>query len=79
MQIINVIQISNGIVAGIASFPVDDDQLLGCVRQEVEDYCLQIMKPEFPFMFMYDFEYYFEDDVYDDNKGYRIQIVSSEI
>lgn len=77
MQIINVIQIINGIVAGIASFPVDDDQLLGCVRQEVEDYCVGIIEQGSDFN--NEFEYYFEDDVYQDNNGYTIQIVNSEI
>jgi len=77
MQIINVIQIINGIVAGIVSFPVDDDQLLGCVRQEVEDYCVGIIEQGSDFN--NEFEYYFEDDVYQDNNGYTIQIVNSEI
>lgn len=77
MQIINVIQIINGIVAGIASFPVDDDQLLGCVRQEVEDYCVGIIEQGSDFD--NEFEHYFEDDVYQDGNGYSIQIVNSEI
>lgn len=77
MQIINVIQIINGIVTGIASFPVDDDQLLGCVRQEVEDYCVGIIEQGSDFD--NEFEYYFEDDVYQDGNGYSIQIVNSEI
>ena len=77
MQIINVIKIIDGIVAGIASFPVADVQLLGCVRQEVEDYCVGIIEQGSDFD--NEFEYYFEDDIYQDDNGYTIQIVNSEI
>ena len=77
MQIINVIQIIDGIVAGIASFPVHDEQLLSSVRDEVEDYCVGIIEQGSDFD--NEFEYYFEDDVYQDDNGYTIQIVNSEI
>lgn len=79
MRIINVVELSNGIIGSIKSFGVFEEEYLTDVVNNAEKYFLDRVKENCAGYNEDDEEAHLDNGQFDNDKGYEVTIVWSEI
>lgn len=78
MDIINIIKLKHGVVSGISSYGVWEEQESGDVMEITERDFRKLIVEDDPYVSDDDLEFFIEHG-YDNLKGYELQIVRSQI
>ena len=77
MQIINVLEIVNGIPSQIESFPIWEEQLSQDVIKEAEELFVEMIKYHTPDILEEDIDYCLEEGSYDNGNGKEVYLIWS--